>query len=114
MANPEHVDFFVGLTTDAKTYPIRVSIQDVALFVDGVFDGATVKIEVSPDAIAEDPETMTWFDHPNGTFTDATQDVKKFWNNADLSEVAIRASLENAGAQTSIDFKMRPRVEKTI
>jgi len=110
----EAEDFFVNQTEDAVTEPIKRQVLDVALFAAGVFDGAILSIQVSPDELNEDPELMTWFDHPNGMFTDETEDEVRFWNNADFAEVYIRAKLSNATANTSVSLKMRPRVEMAI
>lgn len=111
----EAENFFINQTEDAKTFPVKKNVLDVSLFASGVFDGATVSIQVSPDDLnSENPDAMTWFDHPDGMFTDATQDEKRFWNNADFAEVYIRAILFNSGASTSISLKMRPRVEMAI
>lgn len=112
--NTQHVDFFLNQTTNTKTTPTRVQVLDVALFAYGVFDGASIRLEVSPSALTEDPEDMIWFDHPGGIFTDATETEKRFWNNADLAEVYIRGVLEDAGGATSLSFQMRPRVEMAI
>ena len=111
----ESEDFFIANAVDAKTFPVKKHILDVALFAYGIFDGASIRLEVSPDPLDdEDPETMTWFDHPSGTFTDATEDEKRFWNNADLADVYIRAVQENSTPNTMLNFKMRPRVEMAI
>lgn len=104
-------NFFLNQTTNIKTPPVRKAIGDVALFVNGRFNGATIRFEVSPYELTEDPDDMVWFDHPNGIFTDPLDEVNaRFWNNADLpAGVWYRMVLENAGAQTELSAFMRPR-----
>lgn len=111
----EAEDFFINQTADIKTFPVKKQVLDVALFAYGVFDGATISIQVSPDDLnSGNPDAMAWFDHPAGMFTDATQTEKHFWNNADFSEVYMRAVLLNTTLNTIVSFKMRPRVEMAI
>lgn len=109
-------NFFVNQSEDVKTLPERYHITQVALFAFGEFAGATVRLEVSPSEYDPnlpgfDPDTqMEWFDHPEGTYTDATTDEKHFWNNAELGTFWVRGVLENASAGTSVSFMMRPRL----
>ena len=106
-------DFFINQAADIKTTPERYHVTQLALFAHGVFDGATIRLEVSPDEYNPhlegfDPDTqMEWFDHPNGTYTDATTDEVHFWNNAELGVFWVRAVLENVGAATSLSFRSR-------
>jgi hypothetical protein len=97
-----------------KTPAVRVPVCDVALFAAGVFEGASIELQVSPDELAENEDDMTWFTHPNGIFTDATDQPVALWSNADLAEVYIRAEVKNVTANTLLSFKMRPRVEMAI
>lgn len=109
MLNPSP-DFFMHQTTDFKSVPVRMHASKIGLFCSGIFDGATVRLEVSPERdLAQDPDTMEWFDHPEGIFTDATETEQRFWNNADLAEVWVRGVLENAGGNTDLTFRARTR-----
>ena len=109
-------DFFINQTSDIKTTPVRLHVTQLALFAHGVFAGATIRLEVSPDEYNPnlegfDPDTqMEWFDHPNGLYTDAANDEVHFWNNADLGTFWIRAVLENSTANTSLSFRSRARL----
>lgn len=114
MYNPNQ-DFFVNQSDDIKTVPVRLHVTQLALFAYGIFDGATVRLEVSPDEYDPnmpgfDPDTqMEWFDHPDGTYTGGPTE-EHFWNNADLGTFWIRAVLEGASANTSVSFKCKARL----
>lgn len=117
--NPEYVDFFVDQAGNLVTDPVKVHIRDVAFFLSGVFDGAQVQIQVSPDEMEtkmEDlvPGNMAWFNRPEGTWTDGTQNFQEIWENGDFPECWIRAVVTNVGAQTLLSLKMRPRIEGQI
>lgn len=109
-------DFFINQTTDFKSVPVMMHVTEIALFVHGIFDGATVRLEVSPDEYNPhlegfDPDTqMEWFDHPNGLYTDAGVTEVHFWNNADLSHVWVRMVLENASDNTILSARARARL----
>ncbi len=115
MYNPNE-NFFVNQSADIKTVPKRYHVTQFALFAFGIFDGASIRLEVSPSDYnpndeSFDPDTqMEWFDHPDGTYTDATTDEKHFWNNAELGEFWVRAVLENATLNTSVSFMARARL----
>ena len=100
-------DFFINQSTDQKTLPERYHITQVALFASGIFAGATVRLEVSPDEYIPgetDPDEMKWFTNPEGIYTE------EVWNNADLAELWVRATLSDASEDTLVSFKMRPRL----
>ena len=109
------IEFFNKQTENSKTLPIRVHITQLSIFAFGKFDGATMRIEVSPDDFdphdpSFDPDVdMTWFDHPNGTYTDPTANDVRFWNNAEFGTFWIRGVIENAGAETELSLKALAR-----
>jgi hypothetical protein len=111
--NKNWFDLFVNQTTDAVTEPQFAQILDFGIFASGEFDGATVKIQISPDDVMNTdlyptPDDAEWFDHNEAMFTDKT------YVNGDLSEAWFRGVVENAGGATNVSLKMRPRVEASI
>jgi hypothetical protein len=63
-------------------------------YIGGTFNGATVTLEASPDGVY-------WQAIPDAAFTDLTID------NLDIAAAAMRATVSNAGASTSITVLVR-------
>ncbi len=103
-------DFFINQTENIKTLPERYHITQAELFIAGVFDGANVRLEVCPDKDMDgDPDDHEWYDSPNGNYTGAADEVR-FWNVATLSTLWVRAVMTDAGQNTRVSFRMRPRL----
>lgn len=111
--NRNWFDPLVNQTTDITTEPMFAQILDMGIFVYGAFDGAEVKIQISPDDVMNTelyatPNDAKWFDHAEAVFDDET------YINADFSEAWFRVVQSGSGLTTDITMKMRPRVEKAI
>lgn len=123
--NPEYIDWIREgqlLTdttlegTDRVTEPFKMKIRDMGLFIYGIFDGATVVVEASPDEMEtrkEDlvPSAMRWYSRPDGTFTVAGATVQSLWENIDAAEGWFRIRVADFTGTTDISVKTRPRVE---
>lgn len=70
--------------------------RDGSLFVWGVFDGATVTIQVSVD-------NSKWFDVPSGAFTIAGTVSTDFYRQFQTSAPYIRANVTNVTANTVVN-----------
>ena len=82
-----------GTLVDTPYFP-----EHVIYFVDGVFDGATLRIELSPDGVK-------WFPDSELTFTNATTSSVQFMGVIDVVRgVKVRGVLEDATGNTSIDL----------
>lgn len=113
MANENWIDLLENQTEDVTTSPVRAKILDMGIFAYGEFDGATLKIQVSPDDVMNtelyaSPDDAEWFDHPDATFTEKT------YINGDFAETWMRAVLSGSGGLTDVTLKLRPRVEAVI
>lgn len=111
--NKNWIDLLVNQTEDITTDPQRVQIGDMMVFVSGNFDGAQVKLQLSPDDVMNTdlyatPDAAEWFDAPEATFDD------KGMINADIGEVWFRAVQSGSGLATDVSLKLRPRVEQVI
>lgn len=94
--------FFSTQDTNITTEWVRVNFPKMSFFVDGVFDGAKVTLQVSPN------EGANVFDHPDGVADDA-----KLWAIAELGEVWVRAKLENADTNTELFAMLTPHPDKS-
>jgi len=104
---------------DLVTQPEKVQIRDMGLFIYGIFAGATVIAEYSPDFMetkVDDlvPATMRWFSRDDGSFTSADLTPVNIWENFDTAEGWLRFRVINVAAQTDVYVKTRPRVEATV
>lgn len=81
--------------TLVQTYPLP---ESPVVFIDGVFDGCTVTVELSPDG-------ETWFTDTDLTFTNATTNNVQYMVVMDpTNKVKVRARLTSAGGSTNIDL----------
>jgi len=126
--NKEYIDWVTEGNLLTETYPEgtalvttpdKMQIRDVAMTIYGVFDGASVIVEYSPDEMetaAEDlnPAAMRWFGRTDGVFTSPGLTVQSLWENLDAAEGWIRMKITDSTAQTNLAIKTRPRVEKVI
>lgn len=106
MANPHHINLLNNVTDNTVGAVFKLKAGSLGLFLGGVFDGATVTLELQPTG------STRFYSKPTGTFTDATVSDVQFWVNSNLSEGKVRGVLTNAGALTDIEeFILRPVIE---
>ena len=107
----QHIDLLLAQDDDGESEVFRTPLcTSVGLFASGVFDGATLKFLVNPVVDKLDAAYPNeWYEHPDGIFTDLTEDAVKFWTNADLAETWMKATVENAGDNTLLNLRVRPR-----
>lgn len=96
------ITLFDGQTANGESAPSILNYSDVILFVGGTFDGATVKLLVSPDVKLEEIDSE-YYEDVNGTFTE------KAYRIASLGVVKVKGEITNAGAGTEINMELRPR-----
>lgn len=104
---------------DRVTLPEKMLVRDMGLFVYGVFNGASVIPEFSPEFMEtpkEDliPANMKWFSRTDGIYTAADLLVQNFWENLDAAEGWLRFRIINIDPATDLFIATRPRIEAAI
>ena len=94
------MDIFQNQTSDTVTDAVRLTSGHESVFCWGVFDGATVKLQLCP----VDPEqpNADWFDYDEATFTE-----KSSVNGAIGGNIWVRGVVEDAGLGTSVNLVLR-------
>ena len=105
--------------TDRVTLPEKMQIRDMSLTIYGIFNGATLTVEYSPDFPETPvdelvPANMRWFSQPAGQFTAADLTVQTLLENIDIGEGWLRMRVSDVVAETDLAVKTRPRVEQVI
>jgi hypothetical protein len=104
---------------DLVTLPEKTFIRDMTVTIAGVFNGAQVIVEYSPDNMETPknelvPSSMDWFAQQAGTFTAAGTTPAQLMGNIDIAEGWLRIRVAGAVTETDVAVKTRPRVEKVI
>lgn len=125
-SNKEYVDHILDISTDTidegadkVSQPFKMLVRDVTLLIEAQFNNAIVIIEYSPDNMETQkgdlvPATMSWYSRSDGTFTDATAGLIKFWENIEGAEGWFRIRVKNHAGVAALKVRTRPRVEKAL
>lgn len=106
MANPHHIDLLTNETDNIEGPAFNLKAGSNGIFLGGVFDGATLTLQVRPKG------STRWYERPAGIFTDATTNDVQFWINSNLPEGDVRGVLTDADTLTDIEeFLLRPVIE---
>lgn len=113
------MDETVAEGADRVTLPRKMQIREMSLTIFGIFNGAGVTVEYSPDEMetaAEDlvPANMRWFSRPDGVFTAPDMTVQTLWENLDAAEGWFRMRFTNIAPETNLAIKTRPRTSQVI
>jgi len=91
-------------------------LRNMALLIFGIFNGASVIVEYSPDFMETPqaelvPATMRWYSRTDGIWTAADLIIQDIWENLNGAEGWFRIRVIDVDAATDISVKTRPRVQ---